>query len=416
MLIKSDYRVLYDIAKCLSSSLTPNTVLDSIVENGRKVVNAQACSLMLLTDDRTMLVHKVSCGLSDWYMRKGPVSADSIISEVLQGKPVFICDVTKDPRVLYPEEAMREGILSMLSIPVMLRKEVAGVLRIYTAEKRDFSIEEIELLGAIADLGAIALENAKRYSDLDEEFERVTVARSRLEREREQFLKFISIAAHDLKSPLAAIQSYFEVLLGGDAGEINNKQKNIVEKCSRRVLGLLELISDLLDIPRIETGQIISEFKELDLSAEVKALVDELRDVAERKGLNISVQVPSMPALIHGSRNRMKQALSNLLNNAINYTNKGSVSVIVSGLRNKVQVEITDTGIGIPRDDLPHIFEDFFRASNVESKGTGLGLSITKRIIEAHRGRIWIESPPTNAKIGTRFTFTVPRVVENRGT
>jgi signal transduction histidine kinase len=241
------------------------------------------------------------------------------------------------------------------------------------------------------------------------ELERASTEINELREEREKFLRFIGIAAHDLKAPLTAIQGFLWVLLGGFAGKISEKQKNMLERSSHRITELLTLISDLLDIPRIETGQIVQEMKEISLLQVVRDSVESERHLAETSGVGIKVEVPEVLPPIKGSAPRLKQVITNLVNNAIRYTPGGNVTVRVQEQGDDLLIEVMDTGIGIPREDMPRLFEDFFRGSNVEIKGTGLGLSIAKRIVEAHGGKIWVESPCPETNTGCRFSCTLPK-------
>src|SRR4030042_1755436 len=183
----------------------------------------------------------------------------------------------------------------------------------------------------------------------------------------------------------------------------------MLERSSRRITELLDLISDLLDIPRIETGQIVQEMKEISLLEVVKGCVDDFGNRTADKGIKVKVELPQSLPKINGSSPRLRQVVSNLLDNAITYTSEGEVAIRVNEQDNDICVEVMDTGIGIPPEDLSQLFDDFFRGSNVEAKGTGLGLSIAKRIVEAHRGRIWAESPCAETNRGSKFTFTLPK-------
>jgi len=248
---------------------------------------------------------------------------------------------------------------------------------------------------------------------LEEKTNELDVASSeitKLEEEKSRFLSFIGIAAHDLKAPLTAIQGFLWVMLGGFAGEISAKQKNILERSTRRVTELLTLISDLLDIPRIETGQVVHEMKEISLRQVVINSLEGQRDLAKEKGIKLKVELSEGLPRIKGSAPRLQQVVTNLVNNAINYTPEGTITVRVREQAKDLLVEVLDTGIGIPLEDMPRLFEDFFRAHNVESKGTGLGLSISKRITEAHKGRIWVESPCPETNTGSKFSFTLPKL------
>jgi len=165
------YSSLFELAATLNSARAPNSILQSIVEGVTKGMEAKGCSLMLLSPDRKALLHTVAYGLSDYYVRKGPVSADKSISEALEGKTVAIIDATKDDRIQYQEQAKKEGIASILSVPMMLREENIGVIRVYTAEPCHFTMDDIYFVGAVANLGAIALENARLYEALQKDYE-----------------------------------------------------------------------------------------------------------------------------------------------------------------------------------------------------------------------------------------------------
>ena len=412
MKIEQRYKLLYDTAHKLNSGLSSDEVLATIVETLCNAAKAKGCSLMLLTPDRGQLVHTIAYGLSDWYVRKGPVVVDDNMAQALNGKAMSVLDATTDTRVQYREQAGKEGIVSMLSLPIMRRGDVVGIIRIYTSKPRRFSAKEIEFFGAMADLGAIALERAELYESIDKDLSQCLVERSNLQEDKKKFLRFVSMAAHDLKAPLAAIQSFLKVMLDGYAGELNEKQRHMMERSSLRITELLRLISDLLDIPRIEVGQLLKEMEEIAIEPIINSFIEEGSSLANQKGLRFSAHVAPYLPPICGSSSRLQQVIVNLVNNAINYTKEGEVALCIRQMDNEILVEVMDTGSGIPQDELPRIFEDFFRGSNTEARGTGLGLSISKRIVEAHGGRMWVESPCPETGKGTRFSFTLPVISE----
>ncbi len=168
---KSYYESLYEVTAIITSARSPEDLLLTIVENMTQCMGAKGCALMLLTWDRKLLLHTVCCGLSDSYIKKGPLTVDESIRKALEGKPVVVLDVTEDERIQYPETARKEGIKSMLTVPITLREENIGILRVYTSEPCQFSEHDIYFAKAIAHLGAIALDNAKRYERLQEEYE-----------------------------------------------------------------------------------------------------------------------------------------------------------------------------------------------------------------------------------------------------
>jgi len=165
------YESVYQIASILNSARDPKTLLHSIVESVAKAMEAKACSLMLLTAERDVLLHIVAYGLSDWYLRKGPVTVTKIISDVLQGKPVAVLDATTDERVVYREQAKKEGIASILSVPMKLRGEVIVGLRVYTGKPYRFTKNDIHFVETIANLSAVALENLRAYDMLQKDYE-----------------------------------------------------------------------------------------------------------------------------------------------------------------------------------------------------------------------------------------------------
>ncbi len=231
----------------------------------------------------------------------------------------------------------------------------------------------------------------------------------KLEDERRRFVRFLGVVAHDLQSPLVATQSLLSYILDGYTGNITDGQKDLMQRGVRRIDGLLTLITDLLDIPRIEAGQIAREMREISLNEVIKRSVEGLDNLARQKGIALKVELPESLPEIHGSSRRLQQVVTNLATNAVNYSREGTVLIRVTDGDNDVRVEVIDSGIGIPPNDLPCLFDDFFRGSNVQTKGTGLGLSISKRMIEAHGGRIWAESPCPETSKGSKFTFTLPK-------
>jgi len=201
-------------------------------------------------------------------------------------------------------------------------------------------------------------------------------------------------------------------MLGGFSGELTAKQRHMLERSSQRVTELLELISDLLDIPRIEAGRIVSEMGDVSLLQVVKRAIDDLQNSAKQKEVKLKAKLPQSLPKINGSAPHLQRVITELLTNAINYSPGGMVTIMVKEEDSDIQVKVTDNGIGIPAEELPRTFDDFFRASNVETKGTGLGLAIARRTVEAHGGRIWVESPCPETNTGSKFTFTLPKKCE----
>ena len=165
------FKLFRDVCKVINSSLDLKEVLILITENIVKLINVKACTIFLLDKSRNKLDVSASHGLSEVYLRKGPLEADKSIAETLDGKIVLILDMSNDSRVQYPEEAKREGIVSVLSVPITVKGQIIGVLRIYTSEQRNFSDDEYELISGLADMGGIAIDNARMYDHLKADHE-----------------------------------------------------------------------------------------------------------------------------------------------------------------------------------------------------------------------------------------------------
>ena len=243
------------------------------------------------------------------------------------------------------------------------------------------------------------------------ELERISNDVDKLREEKRRIIRFLSATTHDLRAPLSATQSCLWAIMDGYAGPVNDEQKDLLQRSTRRIDGLLTLISDLLDIPRMEAGQLVQEMKDLSFNEIVDRSIDSVERLAREKNLALDAYLPEVSPQIRGSSRRLQQVLVNLLSNAINYTEQGGISVRVLAAGDEVRVEVSDSGVGVPPQELPKLFQDFFRGSNVKSDGTGLGLSLSRRIVEAHGGKMWAESPCPETGQGSRFTFTLPKKV-----
>lgn len=224
---------------------------------------------------------------------------------------------------------------------------------------------------------------------------------------------FLSIVSHELRSPLAAIENYLQTMDGGYAGDLNEKQKRMVQRCILRVADLRILIGDVVDLARMRPEQIQTDFEWFDPSEVSAESLEDTRLTAAEKDIHIKIELPSRFEPIVGARRRMRQVITNLVNNAMKFAPAGSqVTLSMRYEPEALIIEVLDEGAGIPPDDLPHIFTDFYRASNVgDAVGLGLGLSIAKKIVDAHEGDILVKNlKDENGDIsGTAFTVIIPR-------
>jgi len=261
---------------------------------------------------------------------------------------------------------------------------------------------EIELMELNQIKSALLLEKTT-------ELEQISKDVAKLREEKRRIIRFLSAITHDLRAPLSATQSCLWAIMDGYVGPVNDEQKDLLQRSTRRIDGLLTLISDLLDIPRMEAGQLVQEMKDLSFNEVVDRSVDSVERLAREKNLALDVDLPKGSPQVCGSSRRLQQVLTNLLSNAINYTEQGGISVRVLAAGNEIRVEVSDSGVGVPPQELPKLFQDFFRGSNAKSDGTGLGLSLSRRIVEAHGGKVWAESPCPETGRGSKFVFTLPK-------
>lgn len=226
---------------------------------------------------------------------------------------------------------------------------------------------------------------------------------------------FITMVSHQLRSPLIAIQQYFEVILSGISGPVGEKPKEMIRRARERLAGLLNLINDWLDMARIDKGQLIGKLKPLNLRKTLEKLLEFMLPLAKESGISLEwagVAGPDIEAL--GDGETLEQAFTNLLSNAIKYNKPGGrVLVGLKEDRDSVIVEIQDTGIGISPEHLPFIFDQFFQIGRGESgkmKGSGLGLAIAKKIVDAHNGRIEVSSL---LGMGSTFSVRLPKAASS---
>ena len=240
--------------------------------------------------------------------------------------------------------------------------------------------------------------------------ELVTLVSGRLSHAKQTLAHVLSVCSHDLRAPLATVQSCLDVIVSGLVGEVNSKQEELLTGSKQRVSDLTGMIDNILDISYIEIGEL--DFENLSLFEVTGSSVGDVQGTAQQKGIQLRNSVSTKLPQVLGIPKRLQQVLTNLLSNAIKFTpTGGTVSISSQETDDYVQLDVTDTGIGISPEELPRVFDDFYRGMKLEEvEGAGLGLSIAKKIIEAHGGLIWAESPCPESGVGTKFSFTIPKV------
>ncbi|RKX99702.1 hypothetical protein DRP77_12830 [Candidatus Poribacteria bacterium] len=220
---------------------------------------------------------------------------------------------------------------------------------------------------------------------------------------------FVSLVSHELRTPLTAIQLGVSLVLDGKAGPINEKQRSSLEKVDRQVKRLTDLINDLLDLSRIESGRIQMKREPISLVDIAVSRLEEMKPQADSKGVKLDLEVEGEIPMTVGDEARIGQVITNLLSNALKFTPQGGqVKVRLSRQGDMILTEVIDTGPGIPEEERERIFDKFYQLSDFKTRsqgGSGLGLSIAKGIVEAHGGRIWVES---EVGVGSNFKFLLP--------
>ena len=396
---------LYQAAQLVTSTLNVEEVLQRLLETCAQTLNATAGVVRLLSPDGNTLRFAVGYGLSDSYIHKGNVNlADSVIDQqAASGIPQIIHDVRTEQRFMYKSSMLQEGILSGLVMAIPgTDGHVLGVLRVYSSTPRHFTHGDIPFLTVMTAQTGIALSNAIQFQQLSEKDK--TEAR------------FLRTVTHELRTPIAGAQSLVTSLSRGYVGQLTKQQAELLTRVEKRLVFLQDLITDLLDLARGKEQHAVPQAAEpLDITSSLKNICDTLRDQTRGKSIALETNADLLPALwINADQEGLRRILINLIGNAIKYTPEdGRVSATLGWDDAWVDLTVSDTGIGIAEEDLPHLFEEFFRAKNareMEAHGTGLGLSIARHLIESFDGRIEVRSVSGE---GTTFTVHLPLLSVN---
>jgi signal transduction histidine kinase len=220
---------------------------------------------------------------------------------------------------------------------------------------------------------------------------------------------FVQLVSHELRSPLASIKQLLAVVLGGLAGELRDKQKELLERSQLKIQDLLDLINDLLDVTKIESGQWFKQQVPVNLAEVLNHIIELIKPRAEGQNISLRLEIPEDVPLIEADPRSMEELFSNLISNAVNYSpDGGEIGVSLASSVNFVEVCVSDTGIGIDPEEISKIFDKFYRIKDPRTRfvrGSGLGLAIVKGIVESHRGSVEVESKPG---LGTTFRVLLP--------
>lgn len=251
--------------------------------------------------------------------------------------------------------------------------------------------------------------NADLENRIRERTRSLAIANERLRELDERKSAFVSIASHEIRTPLTSMKGFVENMLAGVTGDLRERQALYLTRVKYNIDRLTRTLNDLLDLSRIEAGHVELRLADVSLAEVTAEALDNLRPQAEEKSLELETTTPSQLAPVRGDRDKILQILTNLIHNAIKFTpSSGRISVSLTPVEDSaIQVCVADTGCGIASEEVPNVFDRFYRTDSgtTEARGAGLGLAITKSLVELHQGRIWVESTVGS---GSRFYFTLP--------
>lgn len=342
----------------------------------------------------------------------------------LRGEPVLTNNVHDIWDRLHPFDQQlisMIGVKSFITVPLKTHHAILGSLSVDRTHQQALTQDDLDMLTTLASQVAIALDNAQAYREIESlnaglearvrertaELEAANAQLKQMDRLRSKFLAHVS---HELRTPLTSIVGFADNMLEGLVGSLNVKQEQYLTRIKANGTRLARMITDLLDLSRVEAGKLVLSFDQISLQTVVTDVIEQLLPLAITKHLQIELQSPDPTLLVWADPDRLSQILTNLLDNAIKYTPDGGhiwVDLSVAD-HEKARIVVRDNGQGIPPDALPKLFDPFFRVHHQErsqTKGLGLGLAIVKDLVELHGGSIAVHSAVDQ---GTEFTFTIP--------
>lgn len=361
--------------------------------------------MWLLNRESGLLEQLASCNVDREALQKRILADPHFrLREALErGTPVRVRDMRSDPHTRHPDLFREQQLVSFLGLPLHAKGETLGVLALYTKVEHAYTDEEVELFSTLAGQAAMAIYNARLH-------EQVKRQAAELEEANRMQADFAAMIAHDLRSPLLNIVSVAGMMEDGLLGPINDEQKKWLGKIHANSHALVDMVSDFLDLSRLEAGHIDLAKTSVELKPLIETVVENYLPRCNEKNISLRCDVDSALRPINADPRRLGQVLNNLLGNAVKFTPaSGTIEV---GARQRGDKEtlvwVKDNGVGIPPAEVATLFEKYRQGTsgkNSAQTGTGLGLVICKMIVEAHGGKIWTESAEG---VGSTFSFSLP--------
>lgn len=416
---------LHELGKKINATFSIEDLLSLINKPLVAKLGFSNALIMLKDESSGNIVVKTSTGYSDNEIKK--------IEQTLKNRSVAITLLKKGRFLLVNRDLRKvehEDILSdifktesFLTVPIVAKDEAVGFIFMGNISSYSRLTEgDAELLSVLASQIGTAIENSGLYTelfnshqDLERRVKERTAELARLNEKLQNLNKiksdFVSAVSHELRTPLTSIKGYASILMAGKLGEVSPAQKQRLEKIDKHSNNLVHLVNNLLDIARIESGRVQMMIKETSIKEMLDSVLDMIAPQAKEKNISIKLSMSAKSDRIKADSDQIERVFVNLLSNAIKFTpEKGKITVSCEDKKNFVEFSVEDTGIGLSEDDAKKVFEEFFRADDAmdqKIKGTGLGLSLVKKIVEAHKGKIWVGSTLGQ---GTKFSFTIPRL------
>ena len=398
----AELRALGEVSHAVNSTLDLETVLFTIVSKAAQLSGTEAGAIYEFNEASGEFQLRATYGMDDDVIaaineHHADISA-AVAHTSEQRVPEQIPDLREELSSPVNDMFVAAGYRARLLIPLLGADRVVGALVVRRKAPGEFSKSAVDLLQTFAAQSVLAIQNAHLFSEIGEKGRQLELA----SQHKSQFLANMS---HELRTPLNAILGYTELILDDIYGETPEKMRGVLDRVQRNGKHLLGLINDVLDLSKIEAGQLSLSLADYSLKDVVHSVFSAVESLATEKKLALKVEVPPNLPSGHGDERRLTQVLLNLVGNAIKFTDKGEVAIRAAASNGSYTLSVRDTGPGIAEADQKKIFEEFQQADSSATKkkgGTGLGLSIARRIIEMHGGRIWVDS-----KIGEGSTFSV---------